>query len=169
MSLKLCWQAKVSGVTAKLIVPFLDAELVLTLVDDVIIDTDWQLSKTVQAQNHSEFAKQIYHFLLNPIDHHLEVQLLLQGTEYSQKVWNALVDIPFGQVMSYSQLATQLDSGPRAVAQACRNNPYPGLIPCHRVVSTSGIGGFMGQTKGPCVELKRQLLNYELRTALIKP
>lgn len=169
MSLQICWQSTVSGATTRQIVPFLAAELVLTLVDGVIVDTTWQISPSAPVQKTSELANQIYNFLLNPVDHHLEVQLLQQGTDYRQKVWKALVNIPFGQVMSYSQLATQLDSGPRAVAQACRNNPYPGLIPCHRVVSKSGIGGFMGQTKGPYVELKRQLLDFEMRKAVIKP
>lgn len=169
MSLQICWQANVSGATSQLKVPFLNAELVLTLVGNVIVDTNWQISIRDQLQKYPEFAEQIHNFLLNPISHHLEVQLLLQGTVYSQKIWNDLVKIPFGKVKSYSLLAAQLGSGPRAVAQACRRNPYPGIIPCHRVVAKQGVGGFMGQTEGPLVDFKRQLLDYETRTAAMIP
>lgn len=168
MSLQICWRSNVSGAKNQLIVPFLNAELVLMMVDDVIVDTTWQISHGTQLQKHSKLTKQIQDFLLNPILHHLDVQLLRQGTVYSQKIWQALVNIPFGQVNSYSSLASQMGSGPRAVAQACRSNPYPGIIPCHRVVAKTGLGGFMGQTKGPFVELKRQLLDYETRMAATK-
>jgi methylated-DNA-[protein]-cysteine S-methyltransferase len=80
-----------------------------------------------------------------------------------------LLNIPCGQVISYLQLAQKISSGPRAVAQACRNNPYAGIIPCHRVVAKAGIGGFMGQSQGPMVQLKRQLLDYEYSVALNRP
>jgi methylated-DNA-[protein]-cysteine S-methyltransferase len=64
-------------------------------------------------------------------------------------------------VISYSELAKKIDSGARAVANACRSNPFPGLIPCHRVVSVNGLGGYAGETSGKFLEIKRKLLLLE--------
>lgn len=89
------------------------------------------------------------------------VPLAPSGTPFQQRVWQALRDIPPGEVRTYGELAKQLHSAPRAVGQACRRNPIPILIPCHRVVSANGIGGFSGQTAGPALARKRWLLRHE--------
>ncbi len=83
------------------------------------------------------------------------------GTPYQQKVWRALQRIPVGEVRTYGELANELDSCARAVAQACRANPLPILIPCHRVVAANGLGGYMGQTEGAGLAIKRWLLHHE--------
>lgn len=83
------------------------------------------------------------------------------GTSFQQKVWRALQQIPAGQTRTYGQLAKKLHSSPRAVGMACRKNPLPILVPCHRVVAAHGIGGFAGQTSGKKVALKRWLLEHE--------
>ena len=83
------------------------------------------------------------------------------GTAFQRRVWRALQRIPLGEVRTYGELAVELDSCARAVAQACRANPLPILIPCHRVVSASGLGGYMGQIDGPLLEIKRWLLHHE--------
>jgi methylated-DNA-[protein]-cysteine S-methyltransferase len=90
-----------------------------------------------------------------------ELSLLQQGTAFRQRVWLEISHIPFGETVSYKALAECLQSSPRAVANACRDNPFPGIIPCHRVIAVNGIGGFMGQAEGPFVDLKRKLLHYE--------
>ncbi len=84
-----------------------------------------------------------------------------QGTDFQQRVWKALQEIPAGQVKTYGELARQLNSSPRAVGNACRKNPIPLLIPCHRVVSKQGLGGYAGQTEGREIRLKMQLLAHE--------
>jgi methylated-DNA-[protein]-cysteine S-methyltransferase len=85
-----------------------------------------------------------------------------QGTPFQRKVWQALREIPLGQVMTYGELAEQLGSSPRAVGGACRNNPVPLIIPCHRVISKNGIGGFSGQWgEGEKVNVKQWLLRHE--------
>ena len=91
--------------------------------------------------------------------------LMPAGSEYCQTVWQRLVEIPFGQTLTYGELAKQLSSGPRAIAQACRRNPIPLLIPCHRVVAATGIGGYSGAVTGPRVEFKRWLLKHEAAVA----
>lgn len=87
--------------------------------------------------------------------------LIVQGTAHQQKVWRALQVIPVGTVCSYGDLAKQVASSPRAVGQACRNNPIPIIIPCHRVVARSGTGGYSGATSGPKLAIKRWLLEHE--------
>jgi len=61
-----------------------------------------------------------------------------RGTKFQQKVWQALTEIPVGKVVTYGQLASDLNTSPRAVGNACRNNPLPLIVPCHRVVSATG-------------------------------
>jgi len=68
------------------------------------------------------------------------------GTEFQRKVWQSLQDIPVGEVRTYGSLAKELNSSARAVGNACRQNLFPVIVPCHRVVSASGIGGYAGDT-----------------------
>jgi methylated-DNA-[protein]-cysteine S-methyltransferase len=89
------------------------------------------------------------------------VPLAVEGTPFQQRVWEALQAIPAGRVMTYGELAAQLQSGARAVGNACRHNPIPLAIPCHRVVPSRGIGGFAGRMSGRLVAVKRQLLARE--------
>ena len=84
----------------------------------------------------------------------------LTGTQFQLRVWQAIYAIPVGETRTYGQLAALLGSGPRAVANACGANPLPIIIPCHRVVAKSGIGGFL-QGKKNGVLVKRWLLQHE--------
>ena len=68
-----------------------------------------------------------------------ELPLASVGTAFQKRVWQAISDIPPGVVLTYGQLARQLGSAPRAVGQACGANYFPIVIPCHRVVSSSGV------------------------------
>jgi AraC family transcriptional regulator of adaptative response/methylated-DNA-[protein]-cysteine methyltransferase len=72
------------------------------------------------------------------------LQLLVQGTDFQIKVWEALVNIPFGQVRSYQQVAAHIGThNIRAVASAAGLNPISYLIPCHRIICKSGeVGDF---------------------------
>jgi methylated-DNA-[protein]-cysteine S-methyltransferase len=66
--------------------------------------------------------------------------------------------IGYGETLTYGQLATQINSAPRAVGQACRRNPFPIIIPCHRVTSTSGQEFYSGG-EGP--RTKAWLIAFE--------
>lgn len=83
------------------------------------------------------------------------------GTAFQQQVWQAIVAIPRGQTRTYSDLANQIGSGPRAVANACGANRLPLVIPCHRVVAKNGLGGFMQGTHNGWL-IKQWLLQHEL-------
>lgn len=83
------------------------------------------------------------------------------GTPFQRRVWTVLTEIPPGHIETYGSLARRLASGPRAIAAACRSNAFAIVIPCHRVVSAHGLGGYCGQMKGPMLEIKRWLLRHE--------
>ena len=89
------------------------------------------------------------------------VPLAPAGTAFQQRVWRGLKTIPAGTVLSYGELARQLDTAPRAIGGACRSNPIPILIPCHRVVSRQGLGGYAGEVEGELPGIKRWLLRHE--------
>lgn len=84
-----------------------------------------------------------------------------QGSVFQRRVWDALLQIPPGQTRTYGELARVLGSSPRAVGGACRRNPIPLFIPCHRVVAANGDGGFAGHTRGRWMDIKRWLLAHE--------
>ncbi len=62
----------------------------------------------------------------------------LQGTDFQQRVWSALMQIPYGQTVTYAELAAQVGSHARAIGGAVGANPCPILVPCHRVMGTNG-------------------------------
>jgi len=66
------------------------------------------------------------------------------GTAFQQRVWKQMLKIPFGKTLTYGEMAEKLKSGARPVGTACGRNPIPILIPCHRVVAASGLGGYSG-------------------------
>jgi methylated-DNA-[protein]-cysteine S-methyltransferase len=86
--------------------------------------------------------------------------LVLKGTPFQRRVWQAISAIPCGQVLTYGEIATQLGSGPRAVANACGANNLPLVVPCHRVVAKNGLGGFM-QGTADGIRIKKWLLKHE--------
>lgn len=90
-----------------------------------------------------------------------DLSLRLPGTAFQQRVWAELRRIPPGETRTYGEIARLLGSGARAVGQACRANPCPIVVPCHRVVAASGLGGFAGDTSGRKLDVKRWLLNHE--------
>lgn len=90
-----------------------------------------------------------------------DVPLALHGTPHQLKVWRALMAIPRGETRHYGELAAELHSAAQAVGQACGANPIPIIIPCHRVVSKTGLGGFMRHADGVSLDIKRWLLDHE--------
>lgn len=84
------------------------------------------------------------------------------GTPFQRQVWAQISSIPAGETRCYGQLAKSLQNAPRAVGQACGANPYPLVVPCHRVISSNGgLGGFNRQRGGFLLDVKRWLLSHE--------
>jgi methylated-DNA-[protein]-cysteine S-methyltransferase len=103
------------------------------------------------------------------LDGHLtrfDLPLNPAGTPYRCRVWSALVEIPYGATRSYADIARQVGGSPRSVGQANGANPIPIIIPCHRVLATTGIGGYSG---GEGLPTKRALLALESRAIPLFP
>ena len=113
----------------------------------------------VQHQSFKQMTKEILAYLQRP-HQAFSLPAQLAGSAFQNKVWLAIYAIPLGQTRTYSELATQLQSGPRAVANACGANCLPLAIPCHRVVAKNGLGGFMRGAKNG-LAIKRWLLAHE--------
>ncbi len=91
----------------------------------------------------------------------IDLPVDLRGTPFQLQVWEALRAVPAGTTVTYGELASKLGTSARAVGGACRANPCPIVIPCHRVVASNGLGGFAGDTSGRRLEAKRWLLRHE--------
>ncbi|MGD8629098.1 MAG: methylated-DNA--[protein]-cysteine S-methyltransferase [Gammaproteobacteria bacterium] len=97
-----------------------------------------------------------------------ELPLEMHGTPFQLRVWQALQSIPVGTTVTYGQLAERLDSGARAVGNACRRNPIAIIVPCHRVTSAAGVGGYAGKSEGKPLVRKQWLLQHEVREPGLK-
>lgn len=110
--------------------------------------------KTLADQLDAYFAGELTRF---------DVPLAPRGSEFQQRVWAALQEIPYGETESYGQLAERIGSpnAARAVGLANGKNPISIVIPCHRVVGSGGnLTGYGGG-----LDRKKQLLDLELRVS----
>lgn len=87
-----------------------------------------------------------------------DLPLKFKGTSFQEEVWNALLKIPFGEVLTYGELAAKIGrpKAQQAVGSAVGANPIPLIIPCHRVVAKTSIGGFSAP-----LEWKKWFLDHE--------
>ena len=94
-----------------------------------------------------------------------DVPLAPRGTAFQRRVWSALLAIPYGETLTYGELAAELGSSPRAVGAAVGRNPISVIIPCHRVVGADGsLTGYAGG-----LDRKRVLLALERAHAPERP
>ncbi len=92
------------------------------------------------------------------------VPVVLEGTAFQKAVWTQLAAVPYGETRTYGEIATSLRKprAARAVGTACRANPLPILVPCHRIVGGNGaLGGFGGG-----IGMKHELLQLERAVAV---
>jgi methylated-DNA-[protein]-cysteine S-methyltransferase len=105
-------------------------------------------------------CRQIERYLDDP-EFRFDVPLRRRGTPFQRRVWAKIAAIAPGRTRSYGSIARELGSAPRAVGQACGENRFPLVIPCHRVLAASGIGGFAHRAGGFHLSVKRWLLAHE--------
>lgn len=126
--------------------------------DGAIVSLDWgwvsnqassPLLNTASHQLHAYFSGELTTF---------DLPLAPPGTAYRRGVWEALCSIPYGETRTYQEIATKAGGSARSVGQANGNNPIPLIIPCHRVVATTHMGGYSG---GEGLATKRWLLALE--------
>jgi methylated-DNA-[protein]-cysteine S-methyltransferase len=134
-------------------------DLTLSEEDGRLVSLDWgwvpeqnptTLLREARCQLEAYFdgARQVFSLPLAP-----------PGTAFQRRVWQKLEKIPYGETMSYGEIAQALHSAPRAIGGACGANPIPIIIPCHRVLAANGaLGGYSGDGG---VETKSFLLALE--------
>lgn len=133
--------------------------LTLTFTTDSLKRIDFGKQNTSSSTS-SLPATDIKNYFSNPKSQ-IKTKLAPEGTPFQQRVWQALTRIPCGQTRTYGDLAIELNTSARAIGNACRNNPIPILIPCHRVVAKTGLGGYAGTTEGDVFNRKVWLLKHE--------
>jgi AraC family transcriptional regulator of adaptative response/methylated-DNA-[protein]-cysteine methyltransferase len=130
--------------------------------DEVLEQTLYHEYPAAQIRRESErlsaWLAEVVHYLAGE-QPHLDLPLDIRATAFQWRVWEELRTIPVGQTRSYSVIARAIGQpqAQRAVAQACKQNPVPLVIPCHRVVRENGEAG--GYRWG--VERKQRLLAQE--------
>lgn len=92
------------------------------------------------------------------------VSMAISGTDFQCRVWQQTLQIPFGETISYKELAFRIGhpQAARAVGRALHYNPLPILVPCHRVISTNG--SLTGFAYG--IDMKKSLLEHEQQRKL---
>jgi len=132
--------------------------------DDEITAIDYlepQMEIAPKAPLAREAVRQLRAWLKDP-DFEFGLPLAPAGTHFQRRVWEQICAIPAGQTKSYGEVAAAIHSGPRAVGNACGANPYPIVVPCHRVVGANqGLGGFARQRGGFLLDIKKWLLQHE--------
>lgn len=87
-----------------------------------------------------------------------DLPLIYHCSEYQQQICLAMQEIPYGKTMTYGDLAEKTASSAQAIGNACGGNPFPIVVPCHRVLAADSLGGYSGEGG---LETKIQLLKME--------
>jgi methylated-DNA-[protein]-cysteine S-methyltransferase len=123
-----------------------------------IVSVDWGWGRDQDETALLRRAREQLHAFFDGALTAFDLPLAPAGSPYRQRVWSALRAIPYGATRTYLDIAHIAGGSPRSVGGANGANPIPIIIPCHRVVATTGIGGFSG---GEGLPTKRALLAIE--------
>ncbi|MBQ8551346.1 MAG: methylated-DNA--[Clostridia bacterium] len=142
---------------AKYVTPF--GEFYIGYTDDAVTEftNTPGVYEDIRSSLSDEAAKQLDEYFAGK-RREFSLPLALKGTEFQMKVWKALLDIPYGEVRTYGEIARAVGNpkASRAVGMANHRNPIAIIVPCHRVVASGGIGGY-----GLGLEMKTALLALE--------
>jgi len=118
--------------------------LVLDEADGALVAIRWAADRTGNGSPLlAEAARQLEAYFVGKLTD-FDLPLRPAGSEFEQRVWAGMQAIPYGKTRSYGELAARIGSAPRAVGGACGKNPIPIVIPCHRVLAKTGLGGYSG-------------------------
>lgn len=140
----------------------------------IIVEKENKISRIETVKANSEYPKgekvetKLIKKAYEQISEYLEgkrknftLPLLIQGTKFQEKVWNALLEIPYGETRTYGQIAKQIgnEKASRAVGGANHNNSIMIVVPCHRIIgSNKKLVGYAGG-----LDIKEKLLKLELQ------
>jgi methylated-DNA-[protein]-cysteine S-methyltransferase len=135
-----------------------------------MVDQTYEPSRAGWTPDHKAFAgavEQLNAYFAGELTE-FDIRLDLRGTEFQRRVWNALLEIPYGQTRSYGEIAADIGAAPgaaRAVGLANGHNPISIIVPCHRVIGANGAltgyGGGLGR-KQTLLELERRRTDINL-------
>lgn len=138
-------------------------EITVSEEDGAIVALDWGRGRDQTETPLLRKAREQLHDYFDGARTGFDLPLAPYGTEFRQRVWAAMRAIPPGETRTYGEVAKLIGSAPRAVGQACGDNPIPIIIPCHRITGSNGaLGGYSG-AEGPAT--KRVLLALEAAAA----
>lgn len=138
----------------------------LRIISDgtAITALDWGTAQTeASTPELDEAARQLTAYFDGALTE-FDLPLSVTGSVFQRAVCDAMAAIPFGETLTYGDIAKSLDVPAQAVGGACGGNPIPIIIPCHRVLGASTLGGF--SAKGG-VETKVWLLRHEGAAGLL--
>ncbi len=136
--------------------------LSITEVNGILTSLDWRAGHDDPSPLLHQAAAQLTQYFAGARQ---KFELPLDaGHGLQAQVRSAMLAIPYGETRTYGDLARALHTNPQAVGQACGANPLPILIPCHRILGATGLGGF--SAKGG-VETKVALLRLEGAASLL--
>jgi methylated-DNA-[protein]-cysteine S-methyltransferase len=133
-------------------------DVTLAEEDGAIVALDWGWGRDQCHSSLLDRAGEQLHAYFDGELKQFDLPLAPAGTPYRRAVWDALCDIPYGETRSYQDIAARAGGSARSVGQANGRNPIPLIIPCHRVVAATHIGGYSG---GDGLPTKRWLLALE--------
>ena len=165
---------KFTANSADAIVPFPLTEQTVSLViyttgdgrDAALCGIDFLFGQTATQVPCTALAENVVHQLHGYLDdpqRPFDLPLQMHGTDFQRRLWSALFDVSSGDTATYGQLVKRLGmkGGAQAVGQGCRRNPVPIVVPCHRILAQSGMGGYAGETAGEKLCFKQALLKHE--------
>ena len=133
-------------------------DIVVAEEDGFIVSVRWTSERhSAQTPLLREACEQLNAYFRNELTR-FDLPLRPGGSAFQRDVCAAMSAIPYGETRTYGELAEELGVVAQAVGQACGHNPIPIIIPCHRVLGASGLGGFSG---GDGIETKILLLRHE--------
>ncbi len=132
----------------------------LTLSEEggALVAVDWGFGRDQTPTTLLQRAREQMNAYFDGMLQRFDLPLAPAGPAFRQRVWQALIDIPYGRTVSYGALARQVGGCAQAIGGANGANPLPIIIPCHRVVAATGLGGYSG---GDGLSTKRWLLALE--------
>ncbi|WP_299929007.1 methylated-DNA--[protein]-cysteine S-methyltransferase [uncultured Pelagimonas sp.] len=138
--------------------------MTVTQVGDAVTRVAWARGETGDETEVLRAAKeQIAAYFAHEL-REFDLPLEVQGSQFQRRVCDAMLAIPFGETRQYGEIAQELQASAQAVGGGCGGNPIPLIIPCHRVLAATGLGGFSGSHG---VETKVALLKHEGAASLL--
>ena len=151
-------------------------ELVVSETENKIVSLNWgqrqqYLSNSQPTKTLLEAADQLKAYFAHKLKM-FDLPLAPSGTPFQKMVSAQLLKIPFGETRTYGEISKCLQSGAQAIGNACRHNSIPIIIPCHRVVSYNGLGGYSGhggqQTKILLLKMEGASFNTSRQNDLLQ-